>query len=515
MRSVRPVSGRSKLSQARPTRRSRAIRALPIALVVLWATIQLFMFPAEIALDWMGWRQADTQTIAENFLHGDSRILYPAVNWGGDGPGYVEAEFQLYTYVIFLLMKVFGVSAAIGQSISLLSVSAAILVLFYFVQSRLGLLPAFAALGSLLAARPLVFVSTTVQPDAFSFLFYVVAFVTFAQYLDRRDRRMLAAAGLSMAISVLTKPTMLHLGIFQFLVVSMVRPRLLKRPELWSMWGFVLGVLAVYYWHGAELYAQYGNTFGVGLAGDSKFPTIAALLRPDHYVDLVRNSLRWGIGPLGAVALLALVVLRKLDAMSVALGIANFALLLVAFRYTTNESLGPHYHLPTVVLGAWLFARFVQWANARSGWWPRAGVIACFVVLPLLWFVAVDMRYGYRPSYPDQFRAHAAGEKLGEMTSPGDLICVLSGSGATAGMSGSVNNYEDPIVFHVAKRKGWVLPRDVRSAEEIERAFDSGARYYVETKDRVAPSEFDDWVQENMELVVEREGVYRIYARSR
>ena len=53
--------------------------------IFLWALLQLsFALPDNIVNDWLGWRQADTQTIASNFMQPGSNIFYPQINWGGN-----------------------------------------------------------------------------------------------------------------------------------------------------------------------------------------------------------------------------------------------------------------------------------------------------------------------------------------------------------------------------------------------------------------------------------------------
>jgi hypothetical protein len=57
-----------------------------------------------------GWvRQADTAAIARNFYDGNFNILYPQIDWRGTSSGYVECEFQFFTFIIALLYKIFGV----------------------------------------------------------------------------------------------------------------------------------------------------------------------------------------------------------------------------------------------------------------------------------------------------------------------------------------------------------------------------------------------------------------------
>ena len=97
-----------------------------------WTTLR----PEEIASDWHGWRQSDTQTIALNFTKPGVSILRPQISWGGDGPGYVETEFQLYTKAVSLLMGVFGKVEWVGQLVSLLAIAASGAVVFVHLSRR-------------------------------------------------------------------------------------------------------------------------------------------------------------------------------------------------------------------------------------------------------------------------------------------------------------------------------------------------------------------------------------------
>lgn len=49
------------------------------------------------------WRQTDTASIAYHFYENGYKLFYPQIFWGGNGPGYVETEFQLYPFLVSIL----------------------------------------------------------------------------------------------------------------------------------------------------------------------------------------------------------------------------------------------------------------------------------------------------------------------------------------------------------------------------------------------------------------------------
>lgn len=68
------------------------------------------------------WRYADTASIAHNFIPKLANSIFSTLKsiGGGNGPGYVETEFQLYTFTIALLYSVFGELLWLGRLLSLL-----------------------------------------------------------------------------------------------------------------------------------------------------------------------------------------------------------------------------------------------------------------------------------------------------------------------------------------------------------------------------------------------------------
>src|SRR5690606_2657917 len=110
------------------------------ALVLLaWVLLQWFVRRHEqIVDDWAGWRAADTQTIARYFWRDGIDLLAPRIAWGGDGPGFVEAELQLFPALIALMMRVFGDVEWPGQLISLVSMAAAHWIIFRSLERRFG-----------------------------------------------------------------------------------------------------------------------------------------------------------------------------------------------------------------------------------------------------------------------------------------------------------------------------------------------------------------------------------------
>ena len=72
------------------------------AIVLLAIGVRLYHISFPVA-GWHSWRQADTAAIARNLYQNGFNLLYPQIDWGGNSPGYVESEFQLYPFLVALL----------------------------------------------------------------------------------------------------------------------------------------------------------------------------------------------------------------------------------------------------------------------------------------------------------------------------------------------------------------------------------------------------------------------------
>src|SRR3990170_5414497 len=114
-----------------------------VSLVVYGIALWVWFRPDFI----QNWRESDTQTIARHLAEPNSSILYPRIDWGGAGPGYVETEFQLYTWIVSRFLIIFGDVEWPGQLVSLLAVVLAAWIVFIQLMRRYGQVPAAIAVA--------------------------------------------------------------------------------------------------------------------------------------------------------------------------------------------------------------------------------------------------------------------------------------------------------------------------------------------------------------------------------
>jgi hypothetical protein len=508
----RPVTAASRTDPRRTDRRALLACSFLAAILLvawcgyLWASSR----PAAIASDWHGWRQTDTQTIALNFTKPGSNILWPQINWGGDGPGYVETELQLFPKLISLLLRVFGPVEWAGQLISLLAIAAAAAMAFFHVSERYGGVAALFGFGAFLAARTSPHLATVVMPDALALLAYVTAWTFFCRYVRAGGTNDLIAYGIAGTLAMLTKPTTAHLGISSFLLLALAaRPRL-REVRVWITWTVMVGVFGAYLLHAHQLYAAYGNTFGLLVGEDSKTPKLRYLLMPGLFITAARFVINWGLGPIAALVLVVQALRRRLDAEHVALLTGNAIIVVVALRYMSDFA-GTYYSAPASLLAASVIGALAQELTTLRLRHALSGALAVLILLQgarnvnlrqyNVWSFATD---------PMVSRIVRTGNEIDRLTDPGDLVVVRSPNTAYDTFWQQAANYHDPRIFYLSGTRGWTIGREEEDPSRIANAVSRGARYFADPiGDRAAA--LNAWLKDHSELVWSTPGGAQIW----
>ncbi len=499
--------------------------AMLLLSMIIWASFQWIQVrPTDIDRDLVSWRQADTQSIALNFLHEDARLFWPRINWRGAGPGFVETELQLYPYLAMQLMRVGGEGVWAGQLISLFSMVLAMGICLWQLAQRFSLWAVLAASIGLFSSRNTLFLSTSIQPDALAFLAYVAGFWTFLAWLDDSHARVryLLAATLFTSLAALIKPPALHLGIIEFLLVMLLKPMRLRQSNIWFAWLVILLVVGAFLYHAAQLHFIYGNTFGVLSGGDSKFPKLHHLIDFDIWCGLLKGVAGWGMGYVGIAALLFLTLRWQWDRLILAMFVGMGIYLLVAFRYSAGNN--GHYHVFELLLASYAVAKATDLALNDCQRLPKRLSLEV-ISLPLaIIFLAVLASYGAQRftiqnqervqnnreqpaiiSLAKQFRDYLAQISASSPAAwPVSQSLVVTRSSFTRydRFWETIDNFEDPRFFYAARVFGWVLPADTVKYEQLQALQKLGAEYYAEPNGIPDDPELDAWLQTQAELVI-------------
>jgi hypothetical protein len=433
------------------------------------------------------WRESDTASIAHNFYHGSQHnILYPQINWGGNGPGYVETEFQLFTFLVATLYRFFGEQVWLGRLVSLALTIPTFFIFYALARRVVSAQAAFWALFFFVFSPLNIRYSAAFMPEATVLFFYVTALFLFHKWLDEQRTAVLLLAGISTGLAILVKPTALHIGLV-FLLLLFVRYRfaVVKR---WQLWVFALIALVpsiLYFAHARNLYLIYGNTFGLFSGGDSKFGNLSTWLSPSFYFDLARLDVEWIFAIGGALLFLIGVTAygrKKLPLLLVFGSITILLYYMIVARYA-REQWGIQYHvymLPYAALGvglglAWLFRQWeaggIRLSKLVRSPYALTGIFCTTCLL-------LDSANIYREmlAYDDPVLRDCSAQVAALVPEEAHII-VSTTSGADD--NGTPNNYQEPQIFFYSHRHGWSLPADWHTPEQVREYVREGAEYLV------------------------------------
>jgi 4-amino-4-deoxy-L-arabinose transferase-like glycosyltransferase len=464
-----------------------AIAGIVVVLSIMRAYAPMTAYPADI------WRQSDTATIARNFAANGLDIFFPQINWGGAGPGYVETEFPLMPWLAAVAYSVFGEHVVLGRLISLAFMLVAAAAFWGLVRRLLPATAARWALAAFFLSPAFMRWGTAFMPEATVLAFYVLALLGFCRWLQEDRAVFLGWAAAATSAAALVKPTSLHIGLVLGLWVAFTARDRLRRPSLYVA-GLAAAVApALWLRHAAQLHETYGNTFGVISGGDSKWGSPALWLSPDFYLGNLGNETLFIYGVVGVpLAVLGVARLWRrrsggaprplplLGAGAIALAVYYFA----AGRYTSTD-LGIHYHiyaLPYAAIAVGTGAALVL-DRLRPRLTRPTGLLAAAVVVALLGVQSVNV-FSQSLTY-DGGRFSSCAVALDAVSAPSDLVVVSTTSRTV--QDGVTNNFQEPVVFYLADRRGWSLAADQHTPDQVAGLRDQGARFLAVYESNLVP----------------------------
>jgi 4-amino-4-deoxy-L-arabinose transferase-like glycosyltransferase len=412
------------------------------------------------------WRQADTAAMARNFHEGGYRLLYPQVDWGGAGPGYVESEFPAFPYAVALLQGAFGPSEAWGRLLAALLSTLTVYLLYRLARDAYGDERAAVWAAFVFAVLPLsVYYGRAFMPEAAMLCASVAAVHAFDRWTRTGARRwyLLAAGATSMAC--LLKLPCLYLGLpLLYLAWRTWGRGLVRRPALWAFAALVLAPVALWYAHAHALYRHGGVTFGIWEYGSDKWGNWRLVGSGEFWNgvflrSLAERHLTWAGVPLAVIGLFLPRTGRRagiVDAWLLALAVY---VIVVARGNYVHE----YYQLPflpplSIAMGRAISAAFAS--GPRLAW--RAGAVAALLALVLVLSGSRLASY-WRREDPTRSPLFELARLVERQTPPAVRIVAL--------------DQGNPTLLYLAHRKGWhASPEDLTPGALRIRAAE-GARF--------------------------------------
>jgi 4-amino-4-deoxy-L-arabinose transferase-like glycosyltransferase len=130
------------------------------------------------------WRQALTNMIARNFLEISPNILYPRIDMAGEYTGIIGSEFPAFSYLIFLVAKIFSYDHWYGRLINLFVSSTSLYYFFLIIRKYFSKEIAFNATIILTVSIWFSF-SRKIMPDVFSVSLMIIGIYYCLIFLEK------------------------------------------------------------------------------------------------------------------------------------------------------------------------------------------------------------------------------------------------------------------------------------------------------------------------------------------
>lgn len=459
-------------------------RLLLLVVAALASRVVFLLQPGPIIL---GWRPTDMASIALNYYRNGFHFLSPQVNWGGNGPGYVETEFPIIPFLTAGLYRFFGIHEWLTLVIPLASGLGLVIVVYLLCRRLFGGTAGFAA-GLFTAISPtLSCLTTSLWPDPPMIFFGALGIYALTLWVSENTRTSFLVGAVATSLAILLKLTALYLGIpILYLCVLKYGLKVWKVPIVWLLGILILLPVVVWYWHAYTLYLEYHNTFGILSGGYSKFATAAILVDPTFYGDTLLRIVMYHLTPcVFAVFVYGMVTPGKNPLRYVAHVWAGAAVL--SFLVAARGAVDGHYQYvlpivpPAAVLAGFgtvlVIKKLQSWSISRS---RLSTVYSMLAFLFLAGVASGESLYRSRDRFstPGWENDQRTGLAVGRVTAPGSLIVVVDTQMDAFTPETSMT---PPNVFYFSDRYGWYVSLGWLNQEWIEQLRVKGARYLAVT----------------------------------
>ncbi|MCF2147830.1 glycosyltransferase family 39 protein [Desmonostoc muscorum LEGE 12446] len=413
------------------------------------------------------WRQSDTAAIARNFYENGFNLFYPQIDWGGNLPGYCETEFPIYSFIVALIYRIFGVAEFWGRFFSIICFLVALYFLYQFI---IKILDKKVASWSCLffVILPLnIYYSRTFQPESMLLMCSVIGIYYFTNWLDSEKWQDLILSGSFVALACLIKVLpIIYLGIPLFyLAWTKYGIRVFSQISLWIYSILILIPVAIWYYHAHQLFLEYGNTFGFWSGSTNRY-NYNIVLTLNFWTEIffrtaVRHFAIFGF-PIFLLGLFIPRRTRREYVLDVWLISVVLTWILVPITSLVHEYYQLQFMLPGVVFMGKACSQYLEKAADQVNYKKAIVVCLCLTVAAGSVIYTIDYMFKERIEKSAVFQL---AQQVKQNTEPDSLIIATTAS--------------DPTLLYLSHRKGWLINHNDVSEEYILSRAKLGAKYLV------------------------------------
>ena len=402
------------------------------------------------------WRQADTASIARNFLSNNLIFWQPQVNWSGATKGFVECEFPLYQYLVANLYKIFGFNEVFARGLSIFFGCLSIIFLFRLIKRMFNIEVAW--WGTLFyAILPVtVFYSRTIQPESLMIFLGIFSLERWITFIETKKIIFLIYSWIAFTLAVLIKVLPLFwIGIP--IIITAYQRGLIFKYKLYILPILTIFISFFWYYYSYKIGQSTGLTFGLW-GNDTDRYSWFTLFELRFYIDLLfriifRNFVLIGVLPI-------YIALRTLRINNIFI-IGIFSVFLTGLINPSSFAIHEYYQLPMMIFTCPLMGfGFVKLKNSLS-----KNRIFILIFISLLFIGSlIFLKFDYWDiEHPDKQPVWDNAVLIKKNTNASDLIISITGG--------------DPTLLYLSNRKGWLVSPSQINKEKIIEWKEDGAKY--------------------------------------
>lgn len=470
---------------------NQSIVIILLALIVMMRVPYIGNSPYEAG---DAWRQSDTESMARNFAEDRFNIFFPQLNYDGPAPNYAQLEFQITTFLIALLYRMFGYHYELARLIPILFFTGSACYL-YLISRKFYSAGTAWIITLLYALFPLnLYYSRAIMPESAAIFFSIGAFYYFNQWIVNEKTKLLIVAAFMTALAILVKVPAVFIGI-PMLWMSIVKYRreIFVKWQLWFFAGVSLSLPFIYFkW--LEKTAEF--TFVTGIGSKHILPKFATAMFTEEALQFfavhLPQSFTWVGLALAVIGLFSLKWRSEYPIIVWFIAMAAEAVTIVAvikFSYYLLF-IGP---LLAILAGKTLGSMLKY----------RYGVISVVLLISAMAFHSIAIT---QPKFVENEMVLKQAEYVKKYTSKEDLIVV-----------GTLS----PELINASERKGWRANihyyEEIPEGPEAELSYfiSQGAKYFIPLKGSIYGDQdhsYRKYLDENFtQIQVQEDRSYSFY----
>jgi 4-amino-4-deoxy-L-arabinose transferase-like glycosyltransferase len=214
--------------------------------------------------EYHAWRQSDTDTIARNFLEQRFNIFYPQLNYDGPMPNHVQLEFQITTFLIAILYKMFGYHYVLARLVPLAFFLASAWFLYCLARKMYSVSTAWYTV-ILYGIFPFnIYFSRAIMPESAALFFFIGSFYYFLRWIEEERLGFLYLSGIFTALAISQKIPTIFVGIP--MIVMALKKYKEKFLTQWQLWVFAFISLGTPFFYFSWLQAVAETDYVSGIA---------------------------------------------------------------------------------------------------------------------------------------------------------------------------------------------------------------------------------------------------------